>query len=104
MYGLIAKLTIHPGKRDEMTGILKESAANMPGCMNYFIAEDATDESVFWVTEVWASRASHDASFSLPQVKRALPLAKALVARFEKVAETLPLFEWACLTRPPIQK
>jgi hypothetical protein len=31
MYGLIAKLTVVPGGREEMIGILKENAADMAG-------------------------------------------------------------------------
>ena len=37
MYGLIVKITVTPGRRDEMIGILKESAADMtvfqPRCL-----------------------------------------------------------------------
>ena len=43
MYGIIAKLIIAPGKRDEMIAILKDSAANMPGCLSYVVARDAAD-------------------------------------------------------------
>ena len=41
MYGLIVKLTIVPGKRDEMIRILWESAADMPGCLSYIVAKDS---------------------------------------------------------------
>jgi hypothetical protein len=34
MWGLIAKITLLPGRRDEMVEILKESAARMPGCLS----------------------------------------------------------------------
>jgi len=73
MYGLIVKLIAVPGKRDEMIAILKESAANMPGCVSYVLAKDSSDENLVWVTEVWESAASHDASLSLPSVKNAMP-------------------------------
>lgn len=46
MYGMIAKLAILPGKGEEMIEILKESAANMPGCFSYVVAEDSADENV----------------------------------------------------------
>jgi len=93
MYGLIVKVTIVPGKREEMIRILKESAADMPGCFSYVVAKDAMDENVIWVTEVWDSVASHDGSLSLPQVKNAIPQAKPLVANFERIAVTNPV--WA---------
>jgi quinol monooxygenase YgiN len=92
MWGMIAKITVLPGKRDEMIGILKSSAANMPGCFSYVVAKDATDENVMWVTEVWDSQASHDASLSLPAVKEAVPRGKALVASFERPAVTIPVW------------
>jgi len=51
MYGLIVKLTVVPGRRDEMIGILKESAAGMPGCFSHVVAKDSVDENTIWVTE-----------------------------------------------------
>jgi quinol monooxygenase YgiN len=92
MWGLIAKITLLPGKRDEMIEILKESAADMPGCLSYVVAKDATDENAIWVTEVWDSMSSHDASLSLPAVKNAIPRGKALVSNFEKIAVTSPVW------------
>ena len=92
MYGLIVKITIVPGKREEMILILKESAAGMPGCLSYVVAKDVADENVIWVTEVWDIAASHDASLSLPQVKNAIPQAKPLVANFERIAATTPVW------------
>lgn len=55
MWGMIAKMTLLPGRRDEMIEILKESAANMPGCLTYVVAKDAADENTPWVTEVWTA-------------------------------------------------
>ena len=92
MYGLIVKMSIVPGKREEMIRILKESAADMPGCFSYVVAKDAADENVIWVTEVWDNATSHDASLSLPQVKNAIPQAKPLVATFERIAVTTPVW------------
>jgi quinol monooxygenase YgiN len=92
MYGLIMKLTLAPGKRDEFIGILRESAAGMPGCLSYVVSEDTTDANVVWVTEVWDSMASHDASLSLPAVKNVIPRAQTMVANFEKIAVTKPVW------------
>ena len=92
MWGLIAKLTVVPGRRDEMIGILKESAADMPGCLSYVVAKDSADENAIWVTEVWDSMASHDASLSLPAVKNAIPRGKAIVSNFERIAVTSPVW------------
>lgn len=65
----------------------------MPGCYSYVVAKDSADESVIWVTEVWDSEASHDASLSLPAVREAIPQAKLIVSRFEKVAATTPVWD-----------
>jgi quinol monooxygenase YgiN len=92
MYGLVVKLTAVPGKRDEMIAVLKESAAKMPGCLSYVLAKDSADENVVWVTEVWESAASHDASLSLPSVKNAMPRVKPLLSNFERIAVTAPVW------------
>ncbi|MGA7931394.1 MAG: putative quinol monooxygenase [Candidatus Sulfotelmatobacter sp.] len=92
MWGMIAKITVLSGRRDEMIRILKESAADMQGCLSYVVAKDAADENTIWVTEVWDSMASHDASLSLPAVKNAIPRAKAVVSNFERIAVTSPVW------------
>jgi len=88
MWGMIAKITVLPGRRDEMIRVLKESAPDMQGCLSYVVAKDTADENTIWVTEVWDSMASHDASLSLPAVKNAIPRAKAVVSNFERIAVT----------------
>ncbi|HEY3840668.1 MAG TPA: putative quinol monooxygenase [Bryobacteraceae bacterium] len=91
MYGLIVKLTVVPGKRDDLIAILKESSADMSGCLAYVVARDAAEESVVWVTEVWDSLGSHDASLSLPAVKNSIPRARPLITSFERIAITNPV-------------
>ncbi|MBA0087215.1 MAG: antibiotic biosynthesis monooxygenase [Acidobacteria bacterium Pan2503] len=91
MYGLIAKLTAVSGLRDELIKILEEGTRNMPGCRSYIVAKDAAEVNVVWVTEIWDSEASHQASLSLPAVKDAVGQAKPLVAGFERVAVTNPV-------------
>jgi len=92
MWGMIAKITTVPGKRDGFIEVLRESARGMPGCFSYVVAKDAADENVVWVTEVWATEASHDASLSLPAVRDAIPKGKSLVANFATVAVTAPVW------------
>lgn len=91
MYGLIAKLTAVLGKRDELIKILKEGTRSMPGCRSYILAKDAVDANAVWVTEIWDSAASHDASLTLPAVKDSIAQTKSLIAGFEKVAVTNPV-------------
>jgi len=92
VWGMIARITLLPGKRDDMIEILKESATDMPGCFSYVVAKDGADENTIWVTEVWDSVASHDASLTLPAVKNAIPRAKAIVSTFERIAVTSPVW------------
>lgn len=91
MYGLIVKMNIVAGRRDEVIALLAESSRDMPGCFSYVIAKDAVDENLLWVTEVWESQASHDASLMLRAVQAVIPRVKPLIANFEKIAVTEPV-------------
>ena len=82
MYGLIGKMTAAPGKRDALIAILLEGTAAMPGCLSYIIAKDGTDADAVWITEVWDTKESHDASLSLPSVKDAITRGRPLIAGF----------------------
>jgi len=92
MWGMIAKITVLPGRRDEMIRILKESAPDMQGCLSYVVAKDSADENVIWVTEVWESLGSHDASLSLPAVRNGMSRAKQAISAFDKIAVTSPVW------------
>lgn len=91
MYGLIAKLMAAPGNREKLMAILIEGTRDMPGCFSYIVAKDSADENAIWVTEIWDSMTSHDASLVLPSVKNAIALGKPLVAGFERIAATNPI-------------
>ena len=91
MYGLIGKMTAAEGKRDELISILLESAANMPGCLSYVVAKDTSDANAIWVTEVWDSKSSHDASLALPAVKGAIAKGRPLIAGFGERFITEPV-------------
>jgi len=93
MYGLIVRITAIPGKREELIRILRESTADMPaGCFSYVAAKDSADENALWVTEVWDSMTSHDASLSLPSVRNAISQVKLIVSTFDRVAVTTPVW------------
>jgi quinol monooxygenase YgiN len=91
MFGLIGKVTVVPGKRDELIAILLGGTARMPGCLSYIVARDGKDPDGIWITEVWDSRASHAASLSLPSVREAIGKAKPLIAGFSNRVETEPM-------------
>jgi quinol monooxygenase YgiN len=91
MYGLIVKLAAVSGKREQLISLLAGCTKEMPGCFSYVVAKDTKDESGIWVTEVWDSEASHDASLLIPEVKETVAQAKPMVAHFEKIAVTTPV-------------
>jgi quinol monooxygenase YgiN len=91
MYGLIGKMTAVAGQRDALASILVESTQAMPGCLGYVVAIDPADADALWITEVWDSRASHQASLALPAVQAAITQAKPLIAGFSNRVETVPI-------------
>jgi quinol monooxygenase YgiN len=90
-YGLIGKMTAVADQRDALIAILLESIHDMPGCLSYVVAKDATDPNAIWITEVWDSKASHDASLSLPAVRNAIARGRPLIAGFSDGATTIPI-------------
>ncbi|QNP48691.1 putative quinol monooxygenase [Diaphorobacter aerolatus] len=100
MYGLIGKMKVVPGKRDELISILIEGTGAMPGCLSYIVAHDAADADAIWVTEVWESQQSHQASLSLPSVQQAITRGKPLIAGFGERFETKPIGGQGLGTRP----
>jgi len=91
MYGLIAKITATAGQRDALAAILLEGTQSMPGCLSYVVAVDASDPDALWVSEVWDSQASHQASLKLPAVQAAIAKGRPLIAGFSNRVETTPL-------------
>jgi quinol monooxygenase YgiN len=91
MYGLIGKMTATPGRRGELISILLESSAAMPGCLGYVVAEDQEDNDAVWITEIWESRESHQASLELPAVRKAIARARPIIAGFGPGYETRPV-------------
>jgi quinol monooxygenase YgiN len=94
MYGLIGKMTATPGQRDALVAILLEGTTGsptMPGCLSYIVAKDPADSDAVWITEVWDSKASHEASLSLPAVKNAIARGRPLIAAFGNGTVTTPV-------------
>ena len=91
MYGLIGKMLVVDGKRDELVAILLQSTARMPGCLSYIVAKDTTDANAIWITEVWDSKEGHDASLALPAVKDAIAKARPMIAGFSDGVTTTPV-------------
>lgn len=91
MYGLIGKMTATPGQRDALAAILLRGTTAMPGCLSYVVAADPSEPDALWITEVWDSAASHQASLALPSVKAAITEGRPLIAGFSNRTETVPL-------------
>lgn len=91
MYGLIGKMTATPGNRDELAAALLDGLNDMPGCLSYIVAEDPEDADALWITEVWDSAESHQASLALPQVQAAITRARPVIAGFSDRHETRPI-------------
>lgn len=92
MYGLIGQMIAMEGKRHELARILLEATTgSMPGCLSYVVAADPADTNALWITEVWESEASHQASLSLPAVQDAIARGRPLIAGFGARHVTTPL-------------
>lgn len=91
MYGLIGKMLTTPGNRDAVIAALLESTTEMPGCLSYIVATDPANADAIWITEVWDTAASHQASLGLPQVKAAIAKARPMIAGFGERFETTPV-------------
>jgi quinol monooxygenase YgiN len=91
MFGLIGSFKAASGQRGELVAILLENVAVMPGCLSYVVAEDPADSETIWVTEVWDSQASHQASLALASVRSAIARAKPLIAGFGEHRVTRPV-------------
>ncbi len=90
MYGLIVKMVAAAGKREALISLLLPQEA-MPGCLSYVIARDSADDDGIWITEVWADKASHDASLSLPVVQKTIAAARPMIAVFNNPVVTTPV-------------
>jgi quinol monooxygenase YgiN len=91
MYGLIGKMVAAAGKREELISLLLQGTEEMPGCLSYVIARDSADDDGIWITEVWDDKASHDASLSLPAVKKTIAAARPMIAAFNTPVVTTPV-------------
>jgi len=91
VYGLIGMMTATPGDRDALAAILLEGTGDMAGCLSYLVANDATDPDALWITEVWDTASSHQASLALPAVQAAIAKGRPLIRAFSNRVETVPL-------------
>lgn len=91
LYGSIGRFVAKPGQRDGLVAALLGGIEAMPGCLSYVVAHDPADADGIWITEVWDSKASHDASLSLPAVRAAIARGRPLIAGMDNSHETIPI-------------
>ena len=91
MFGLIGKMIAAEGQRDALIEIILAGVDDMPGCLSYVVAKDAANADAIWITEVWDSKASHEASLLLPAVQASIQRAMPSIAGFEASVETEPV-------------
>lgn len=91
MYGLIGRMTATAGSRDALIEILLAGVSGMPGCLSYVVARDPADADGIWITEVWDSKESHQASLSLPAVRQAIAKGRPLIAGMGESIITTPV-------------
>ena len=82
MYGIIGQIQATEGNRDKLIEILLAGTKEMPGCKLYAIAADTTNETDIWITEIWDSETSHQASLQLPAVQKAIADGRPMIAGF----------------------
>lgn len=100
MYGLIGRMTTVPGQRDAFIAILLEGVGEMPGCLSYVVAKDPANADAIWITEVWDSQASHDASLKMPAVRAAIAKGRPLIAGFDPPTITTPVGGYGLPAQP----
>lgn len=91
MFGLIGKLSTIDGKRDALIDILLAGTQDMPGCIQYIISKDLSDDNAIWISEIWESEDAHKASLTLPAVQEAIGKGRAFIAGMEQLAKTEPV-------------
>lgn len=90
MYGLIGQIEVVDGGRGELAALLTRTGS-MPGCLSYVVAFDQSNPNALWVTEVWESKDSHEASLALPAVQEAIAHGRNLIVGFLTRIETEPI-------------
>lgn len=100
MYGRIGSLIAAPGQRDELARVILDGMRDMPGCLSYVVAADASDSDTLWITEAWTDRAA----LQRPAVQKAMRLGRPLIQGMGDTTETEPIgglgYEHCCLLGP----
>jgi quinol monooxygenase YgiN len=93
-HGIYVRFHALPGRGEELvhrllTGI--DELGPLPACELCLVNRSPADPDVVYVTEVWASRAEHEAFAGQPQVQAFIAEVHALVAEPPQVTYVLPV-------------
>ena len=94
MFGLYGKMKAQAGQRDALIAYLMQAANGLreiDGCYVYIVNSDPADPDAIWVTEVWRSKADHQASLSLEATMTLIAQARPLIAEMSQRIEVVPL-------------
>jgi quinol monooxygenase YgiN len=89
-YALINKMTVKPGKRDEVINILLTAGKpfnDNPACILYLVYKDNKDPNAIWVEDVWTNKEDHVAAMSSlemrPFIAQCMPLLEGIPEQAE---------------------
>ena len=88
-YGLFGKIVAAQGKRDELLGILVQASKLLQenqDCIHYVVGKSQNENEV-WVSEVWTSKESHDASLEPDKIRSLIMTARPLIAEMPQGTE-----------------
>lgn len=93
-FGMVGKMTTAPENRDALIDILTQAAdlmQTLDGCRMYVISKDASDAGTVWVMELWDSKAAHDESLTMPEVRALIGQAMPLLTANPDGANLIPV-------------
>lgn len=93
-FGLAGSFRSQPGQADALADLLLEAARALDAhaeCEMYVVSRSADDPDAVWVTEVWASRAAHQASLEDERIREIIARARPLIAGLGERFELSPL-------------
>ena|ERR1035437_4950586 len=84
MFGIYTKITAVSGKHQELLDMLLRAAKGMEtveSCKAYIVNKSTTEPDVVWVTEIWDTKQSHDASLMDENARALISQALPLIAK-----------------------
>lgn len=91
MYGLIVAFEALEGEGVKLAQILDEAFDGLPGMLSHIVSCEPENPDRLWITEVWDSKESHEASLSTDKVQAAMTEGRPLIAAMGQRIETKPL-------------